>query len=103
MAWDNVLVDASTVCRRLQDVSADLATLGVKSLSIFGSTVRGDATDASDLDFLVEFEGPASFAGYMALKELLEDIFGRQIDLVTHKALKPALKQRILDEAVKVA
>ena len=41
---------------------------GVSSLALFGSVARDEATSASDLDFLVEFEGSATFDGYMDLK-----------------------------------
>ncbi len=88
---------------KLATLTARQAELGVKSLSLFGSTARGEATEASDLDFLVEFDGPATLDRYMGLKELLEDEFKLRIDLVTVRALKPALRDKILGEAIKVA
>jgi len=80
----------------------ELERLGVKTLAVFGSTARNDASDASDVDILVEFEGPATFDGYMDLKEFLEDLLGRPVDLVTRRALKPAMKSDIEAEAVYV-
>jgi hypothetical protein len=62
---------------------------GVKSLSIFGSVARDEAVDRSDIDVLVEFDGPATFDKYIELKDLLEDILGRPVDLVTRKSIKP--------------
>jgi len=72
-------------------------------LSLFGSAARGEAKEDSDLDFLVEFEGPATFDRYMDLKELLEREFKTTIDLVTVRALKPILRDQILSEAIRVA
>jgi len=60
---------------------AELRRLGVRRLGLFGSAARGEATAASDLDFLVEFERK-TFDAYMDVKELLERLFGRRIDLV---------------------
>jgi predicted nucleotidyltransferase len=88
---------------KLVDLAAELAALGVKSLSLFGSATRGTTTAESDLDFLVEYEGMATFDRYMGLKELLEREFQTPIDLVTVRSLKPQIRDRVLLEAVSVA
>lgn len=75
---------------------------GVRSLSLFGSVASDEAGPESDLDILVEFDGPATFDNYMDLKFLLEDLLGVQVDLVTRKALKPRLRIRIERQAVLV-
>jgi predicted nucleotidyltransferase len=51
-----------------------LNSLGVKSLAIFGSVARGEADAGSDVDILVDFEGPATFDAYMETKFLLEEL-----------------------------
>ncbi len=79
------------------------ARFGVKDLAVFGSVVRGEASDASDLDVLVDFDGKATFDGYMGLKLFLEDSLGVRVDLVTRAALKPRLRARIEAEARRVA
>ena len=78
---------------------AELRRLGVRRLGLFGSAARGDATDASDLDFLVEMERK-TFDSYMDVKELLERLFHRRVDLVMADTVKPRLRPRILQEAV---
>ena len=88
---------------KLATLATRQAELGVKSLSLFGSAARGEAVEGSDLDFLVEFDGPATFDRYMGLKEMLEQEFQHPIDLVTKRALKPALRDKILGEAIRVA
>ena len=76
---------------------------GVMSLSVFGSVARDDATDASDVDVLVDFEGGTTFDGYFGLKEALERILGTRVDLATRAMLKPMVRPRIEREAVHVA
>ena len=77
----------------------DISRFGVRRLCLFGSAVRGEATQGSDLDFLVEFE-TKSFDAYMDLKFFLEDLFSCQVDLVIADAIKPRLRESILKEAV---
>lgn len=74
----------------------------VKTLALFGSVARDEANEASDLDFLVEFEGTATFDRYMDLKFFLEDLFGKPVDLVTKRSLKPQIAASVLAEAINV-
>lgn len=76
-----------------------LRALGVQRLALFGSAARGELRETSDLDFVVEFKRK-TFDAYMDLKALLEDLFGRKVDLVLADAIKPRLRAAILDEAV---
>jgi predicted nucleotidyltransferase len=77
--------------------------LGVAALYVFGSVARGEARADSDVDVLVEFDGPATFARFMDLKALLEDTLGTRVDLVTRAALRSRVKPRIEAEARRVA
>ena len=81
---------------------AKLRALGVKSLAVFGSVARGDSGPQSDVDLLVEFDGPGTFDRYMNVKLYLEDLTGRRIDLVTRAALHPRLRPAVEREAVRV-
>jgi hypothetical protein len=75
------------------------STYHVEEIGIFGSFVKGDLHQNSDIDVLVEFaEGCKDFFNYMRLKQYLEDLLGRKVDLVMKKAIKPRLKDRILGE-----
>ncbi|MBU1225271.1 MAG: nucleotidyltransferase family protein [Gammaproteobacteria bacterium] len=76
---------------------------GVRHLSLFGSTVRDEARGKSDVDILVEFDGPATSDRYFGLQFYLEDLFGCPVDLVTDKALRPELRPYIEKEAIRVA
>ena len=66
---------------------------GIKSLALFGSVARNEATQESDLDFIVDFEGVVTFDRYMDLKIFLEDLFGKKIDLAIEDTLKPQIRQ----------
>jgi predicted nucleotidyltransferase len=76
-----------------------IRSYGVRRLGLFGSYARGEATEASDLDFVAEFE-TKSFEAYMNLKEFLEGLFKCRVDLVLADAIKPRLRATILEEAV---
>jgi predicted nucleotidyltransferase len=75
----------------------------VRSLFLFGSAARGQAGPASDVDVLVEFNGPPTFDRYMDLKFHLEDLLGLRVDVVTPAALKPRMRPVVQREAVRVA
>jgi len=71
----------------------------VKNIGIFGSYVREEESEKSDIDILVEFYVPIGWE-FIDLKEFLEKILGKKVDLVTVNALKPQLKDSILREVV---
>ena len=75
---------------------------GVVKLALFGSTVRNSATEKSDVDVLVGFDGPATSSRYFGVQFYLEDLLGRPIDLVTDKALRSELRPYVEREAVHV-
>ena len=75
----------------------------VKTLGVFGSYARGEATDNSDLDLLVEFQGDLTFDKYMDLKFFLEDLFDKKIDLVIRDDLKPQIREKVLEETIHVS
>lgn len=97
------MTETQDILRKLQNERDALRRkFGVKSLGVFGSWARGEATAASDLDLLVEFDTP-SFDRYMDLKFHIEDVFQVRVDLVLKGSLKPALRDRILKEVRDVA
>lgn len=76
---------------------------GVRSLALFGSVARDEAGPESDVDVLVEFEEPLTFARYMDLKFYLEDLFGTRVDLVDAQALKPRIRPYVERDLIHVA
>lgn len=80
-----------------------LARFGAKHLSLFGSAARDELREESDVDVLVEFEQAATYDGYFGLKEYLESILGRPVDLVTEKGLKPRARKHVEKDLIRVA
>ncbi len=70
----------------------------VARAAVFGSMARGDGTQDSDIDLLVEFKGQKSLLDLAGLKIELEELLGRQVDVVTYASLHPLLRNRILAE-----
>ena len=74
----------------------------VKTLAVFGSMARGDDREGSDVDVLVEFEGPATFRGFMGLKLDLEELFGRKVDLGTPDTLRAEIRSGVEKDLIHV-
>ena len=79
------------------------SSFGVGSLSLFGSMARDEAGPESDVDVLVEFIEPETFASYVDLKFFLEDLFGRRVDLVTVEGLRERIRPYVERELIRVA
>jgi predicted nucleotidyltransferase len=98
-------MDATDVTRALLAHREVLQQFAVRELRLFGSTLRGEAGDTSDIDLLVDYD-PAARVGLFAfvrLQRRLTELLGRRVDLATPDALHPALREGILREAVRVA
>jgi len=78
-----------------------LEKLGVKSLALFGSVARNQATPASDVDFLVEFSIDAGLFELFTLKHYLEEILGNPVDLGMQDALREHLREPVLRDAIR--
>jgi hypothetical protein len=76
---------------------------GVKSLLLFGSVARNEATSTSDVDLLVEFDRPVGYFGLFALQDYLEKLPGCPVDLGTPDSLKPSIKEQVIGESIRVA
>lgn len=72
----------------------------IKELGIFGSYVRQEQTDASDVDILVEFSQTPSLLKFINLENYLSDHLGVKVDLVHKSGLKPGIGERILKEVI---
>ncbi|GAB1388553.1 MAG: nucleotidyltransferase [Rubrivivax sp.] len=75
---------------------------GVTRLALFGSAARGTARADSDIDVLVDFDGPATAKRYFGVQFYLEDLLGREVDLVTADALRPRLRPYVERDALDV-
>src|SRR3970040_2321610 len=87
----------------LKQKNAELTTkFGVKSLLLFGSVARNEATATSDVDLLVEFNRPVGYLGLFALQDYLEKLLDCRVDLGTPDSLKPYIKERVMGEMIRV-
>jgi predicted nucleotidyltransferase len=94
-------IDSRQALQLLADEQARLRARGVRRIGLFGSVARDEAWPGSDMDFVVEFEpGRKTFDNYMDLKDFLEQLFERRVDLVTSEGIKPQLRDRILSETI---
>lgn len=97
------VVDRAATLRALRAHRSFLAReFNVRSLALFGSVARDEASADSDVDILVIFDGPATSARYFGLQFYLEDLLGRPVDLVVDRALRPELRPYVEAEAVYV-
>ncbi len=80
----------------LRHLKDDIATrFSVSRIGIFGSVARGEQTEASDIDILVEFSRPVGFFTFLELEEYLPVHLGAPVDLVTLDAVKPLMRERV--------
>lgn len=75
----------------------------VKEIGIFGSFVRGEAKEDSDVDILVEFEKAIGLFKFLELEEYISHLIDKKVDLVSKKALKPNIGNFIYKEIVMIS
>ena len=75
---------------------------GARNVRLFGSVARGEATETSDLDLLIEMEPGRTLLDIIAIKQDLEELLGCKVDVVTEAAISPYLRDKVLHEAVRL-
>jgi hypothetical protein len=90
------------IIHRLETHRTHLEQLNVKKLYLFGSIARGEATDQSDADFLLEYDRPFGLFQLVAVGNYLEKILGRSVDLGTEIALKEGFRESVMRDLVDV-
>ncbi len=96
-------MERAEAIRKLKGLMPELRKFGVKSLSLYGSVARNEATSKSDLDLLVEFEGERTSEKFFGTLFLLEDELGVKVDLAQPDTLHWLIRDEVLDGALKVA
>lgn len=79
-----------------------LKEAGVTQSSIFGSYVRGEAREDSDIDILVDFPRGKGLFAFVGLQQKLEEALGKKVDLGEYNSLKPRIKNSILSQQVRI-
>jgi uncharacterized protein len=75
---------------------------GARNVRLFGSVARGETTETSDLDLLIEMEPGRSLLDVIAIKQDLEELLGCKVDVVTEAAISPYLRDKVIHEAVRL-
>lgn len=83
-----------------QKIIPILQGYGVRKIALFGSCVRGQMRKNSDIDILVDIKADISLLDFVGLKQKIEEVLGRKVDLVEYDTLKPILRERILKQQV---
>ncbi len=79
-----------------------LKEAGVTRSSLFGSYVRGEEREGSDIDILVELPEEKSLFDFVELQLKLEDVLNKKVDLGEYKTLKPRIRDRVLSEQIQI-
>ena len=85
---------------RREEVIRIAAERGANNVRVFGSVARGEADETSDIDLVVAFDDTVSLLGHAGLIVELEDLLGRQVDVIAEDTLRARVRERILDEAI---
>lgn len=94
-------MDLRDVLKWKRDEIAKVAAIhGARNIRVFGSVARGEADEKSDIDFLVEMEPGRSLLDLGGLLMDLQEVLGRDVDVVTERGLNPRIRDRVLREAV---
>jgi len=87
------------ILRRIKENMEKIKSFGVKKIGIFGSAARNEITEKSDVDFVVEFErGKATFKNVCGLIDLLENILGREVDILTPDGIESIRLEHVKEE-----
>lgn len=93
------MLSKKEILKNILEGKEQIRKYGVKKIGLFGSFIRNQQSEKSDVDILVEFEkGTKTFDNYMELKFFLEKLLGCRVDLVIADALKPEIKPHIMRE-----
>ena len=93
------------ITRRILAAWSELQSMDVEHLDLFGSQARDEAGPESDVDVLVHLRGKPTLGRLVAVRDRLQELLGRKVDVLTPGALeqRPRLKERVLRESFRVA
>lgn len=102
MGFGSMLTLGELLTAKRKEILRIATKYGARNVRVFGSVSRGEADEASDIDFLVEMESGRSLLDLGGLQAELEQSLGRRVDVVTEKGLKVRIRGRVLSEAISV-
>jgi uncharacterized protein len=97
---DNLLGIMEIIGDKREEIIALAQKHHASNLRVFGSVARHEATSESDLDLMADFDEGASLIDLVGLKQDLEDLLGRKVDVLTERSLRGSLRDEILKDIV---
>lgn len=94
------MVSLNNILARREEILQIAARHGASNMRVFGSVVRGQAGEDSDVDVLVHLGEECSLLDHVALMQDLEDLLGCKVDVVEEDSLHRSIRKQILSEAV---
>jgi predicted nucleotidyltransferase len=91
---------SKTLSNKREEILRITAAHGAMNLRVFGSVSRGEATEKSDLDLLIELEPGRTLLDIVAIKQDLEDLLGCKVDVVTEDSVSPYIREQIVKDAI---
>src|SRR5436305_11813068 len=97
-------MNRSAILQLLSDHAAEIRErFGTQMIALFGSAARDELRDDSDIDVLVAFDGGSTYERYFGLRDYLEALLQRRVDLVTEQGLKPRARRHVERDLIRVA
>jgi predicted nucleotidyltransferase len=90
------------VQNKREDILRIAAQYGASNIRVFGSVARGEAGPESDIDVLIHLESGRSLLDIVAIKQDLEELLGRKVDVLTESSISPYLRDHILRDAIEL-
>jgi len=94
------MVTVSDIRKRREEILRIASRHGARNVRLFGSVVRGEASEGSDVDLLVKLDDDRSLVDHIALMRELEELLGCSVDVVSEDALDRLIRDRVLEEGV---
>ena len=91
---------SNTIKSKREEILNIAQKFGAKNVRIFGSMARGEENPESDLDIIVEMEKGSSLLDIIAIKQYIEELLGRKVEVVTEASISPYIRNTVLREAV---
>ena len=85
-----------------KEITKILRVYHIQQAALFGSVARGEQTKKSDIDLLIKTNGKMTLFQLFQMQEDIEKVISRKVDIVEYEAIKPSLKDRILNDAIQI-
>ncbi len=94
------MITKEYILTSIKTYKPELTRLGIRNIGLFGSYLRGEQSEKSDIDILIDFEpDKENYDNYMAVYDIFENLFkNEKVEIVTKNGLSPYIGPKILNE-----